>query len=155
MLADVLVGARAFISEQLGVFVRNDGHDVEERPRDDDLALIGKPHDPLRDVDAVANDVRVAVDVADQLDRPEVDPDAQRQRFFARFPAGTGVGTLHHVAKVHGDEQGVFRVAQKTERGTVAGIQDQPLVRGNVRKGGRKQRGKAILEHDLLGYGPL
>ena len=98
--AYVLVGARTFVLEQARVIARQAGDHLVERARNEQLVGHREAHDALRDVDAVADHVDLAVDVTHQAHRAQVDAESHRQ------------GACR-VAKRHRREQRVFRVAEK------------------------------------------
>src|SRR5207302_9754563 len=74
VLAHVLVGALAFVPEQGLVISRQARHDLVERTRHEQLPGTREAHDALRNVDAVADDVHLIVQVFYQPHRAEVHP---------------------------------------------------------------------------------
>ena len=145
VLAHVLVGARALVVEQLPVVLGQAGHHLVEGARHQDLAGLGEAHHALRDVDAVADDVGLAVDVLDQPDRAEVDADAHLQLRPGRLRP------LQRLAQREAHEQRVLRVAEEGERRAVAGVEDDAVVGRDVRQRLGQQRVQPLLVEDLLG----
>ena len=72
VFADMFILTHAIVAEQAIIIVRQWTDDFKERARDQDLVGLGKTHDSLRDIDAVAERVQVAVDVPHQFHRPQV-----------------------------------------------------------------------------------
>jgi hypothetical protein len=122
VLAHVLVAVRAHVLEELGVVGGEPRHDLVVGTGDEDLVRLGEAHDPLGHVDAVADDVAVPVDVADDAHRSQVDPEAQPQAVLGRLD--------HPAAEAVGGEERILGVAQEAERGAVAGIEDDRSAAG-------------------------
>src|SRR5262249_43129622 len=101
MLTHVFVGARSLICEELRVVFRNAGHDLEVRARNQHLPAAGEAHNALGDVDAVADDIGLSVDVRHQAHWTEVDADAH-------FNAGVGSFSRQgeRLREADGNEQG-------------------------------------------------
>ena len=119
MLAHMLVGACPLMVKKARVVARQARHDLEERARHEQLSGPGEAHDALRDVDAVADDVELAVQVLHQPHRAEVDTQAHGERAGA-------------VAHRHRGKERVFRVPHEGHRGAVAGIEDDAVARGHL-----------------------
>src|SRR5260221_553484 len=66
MLAHMLVGARAFVFEELGVLIGDHRHHIVIGARHDDLAGMGETHDALRDIDAGADDIGLRASIPKQ-----------------------------------------------------------------------------------------
>src|SRR5438309_2300628 len=79
VLAYMFVGARSFVREELRRFFGEPRHDFEVRSRNQNLPGFGEAHDALRDVDAIADDVRLAVDVLDEAHRTQIDAHARTE----------------------------------------------------------------------------
>src|SRR5207248_3693937 len=91
-------------------------HDLIEGARHQKLALLREGHHTLRDVDAVADDIVLAVDVLRQIYRPEVDSHAHRQ-------------LADVVEDGDGGEQRPLRIVEERDGGAVAGIDEHALAR--------------------------
>ena len=149
MFANMFVGAHAGARKQRRVFIGHDRDDVEIGARHRNLIEIGKTHDALRNVDAVAEDIGLAVDIARQFDRAEIDALAQLQFALTGFEAGRFLPD--QIAHFHADKQRVFRVAQKTQRRAITGIEDEALIGGNIPGRFAQKRVKTVFEFGLLG----
>ena len=77
VLADVLVGARALVGEHARIVFGDARDHLVVRARNQHLRWLREAHHALGNVDAVADDVRLAVDVAHQSHRPQVDAGAR------------------------------------------------------------------------------
>ena len=160
MLTDVFVGAGALVLEELGVFVGNDRDNIKVRARYNDLPGSCEGHDALCDIDTVADDIRVAVDIAQQLYRPKVDTNANRERTlradFDIFRCGAsgqseiGVGALQKFPHMHANEEGVLRVTEKAHRRTIPGIENDALLQRDIGERIGEHRREAVLEQNLL-----
>ena len=160
MLTDVFVGAGALVLEELGVFVGNDRDNIKVRARYHDLPGACEGHDALCNINTVADDIRVAVDVAQQLYRPKVDTNANRQRTLRAdidiFLCGVcrqskvGVGALQKFPHMHANEEGVLRVTEKAHRRTIAGIENDALLERDISQRIGEHRREAVLEQNLL-----
>src|SRR5438034_1262199 len=114
--------------------------------RHEDLAGFGEAHDALRDVDPVADDVGLAVDVLDEPHRSEVDADANLQlRAAGDVLAGNGI------AEAHSSEQGVFGVSEKAHGRAVPGVEDDAVVGGDAGDRLGQNGVEACLQRYLLG----
>ena len=76
-LPDVRGRMDAQVLEEPGVLLGQAGHDLVVGARDQDLVGLGEAHDPLGDVDPVAEHVGLAVDVLHDPERAEVDADPE------------------------------------------------------------------------------
>ena len=104
---------------------------------------VGEAHHPLGDVDAVAEDVRPPVDIRHDLDRPEVDADAQREIRIVVL----GDRDLQTV----GHEQRVLRVAREADRGTVPGVENDAIGLRDVLERLGEQVVEPALHRELAG----
>jgi hypothetical protein len=132
VLAHVLVGARALVAEELGVLAGEVRHHVVVRARDHDLAGTREAHDALRDVDAVADDVRVPVDVLHELHRAQVDPHAHRVVARCLDHGGGHPFADHRLAQRQRHEERVFRIAEEADRRAITRVEDDAVVDGDV-----------------------
>src|SRR6185369_2421616 len=69
VFANVLVGARTLVVEELGIALRNVQHDLVVGARNQDLSRLCKSHDTLSDIDAITDDIGLAVEIANQSNR--------------------------------------------------------------------------------------
>jgi hypothetical protein len=111
----MLVLQHADAHEETLVVLGDARHDFEVAVRDQQLPGLGEAHDALRDVDAVADDVGLVVEIAHQAHRPEVD--AETHRHAARA-----------FAHRHPDDHRVLRIAEEHHRRAVAGIDDHAVA---------------------------
>ena len=146
MLAHVLVGARSLVLEELRVRVGQAGHHFVVGASHQDLVGLGEGHDPLRHVDAVADDVGLPVQVLDQLYRPEVDADPHLQRDGSALR-----GRCYGVPQRDANEQRILGIADKTDRRAVAGVENDAIVRGDILERLGEQRVELLFEPDLFG----
>ena len=134
----MLVGAAADRLEERGVLSRQELHRVVEGARDEQLPRLRERHDALRDVDAVADHVLLAVDVAADVHRAEVDAHAHRQL----------AGVIEH--RERGEER-ALGVAEERDRRAVAGVDDHALARIDIGERRGEEVVEALLHLDLVG----
>src|SRR5712691_1387988 len=146
VLAHVFVGLGSLVMEQFPVVLGQARHHVVIGARDEDLPRLGEAHDALRDVDSVADDVGLAVDVLDEPHRPQIDPDANLQAW------GTGDVLIGNgVAQAHAREQGIFGIPEKAHGRPVPGVEDDAVVGGDARDRLAQNSVEPFLQRDLLG----
>ncbi len=126
VLADVLVPVQSRVLEQLGVLLRQPRDHLVERPRHQDLVGGREARHPLRHVDAVADHVAVAVEVAYHAAGTEIDADAN---------LGPGARViLDRLPQVGGREERILRITEAAQRRPVARVEGQPVRLGDVRQ---------------------
>src|SRR5882762_6758702 len=146
VLAHVFVGLGSLVMEQFSVVLGQARHHVVIGARDEDLPRLGEAHDALRDVDSIADDVGLAVDVLDEPHRPQIDPDANLQAWRAGdVLIGNGI------AQAHAREQGIFGIPEKAHGRPVPGVEDDAVVGGDARDRLAQDGIEPFLQRDLLG----
>ena len=105
----------------------------------------GKAHDALGHIDAIADQIRLIVDVLQKFHRAEVDSHADMEvgcRFILII--------LEGIPEAHGHKKGIFRVAKEAYGRAVARVQDDPVADGDVFDGLRKEDIEAFLDPNLI-----
>jgi hypothetical protein len=69
MLTHMFVGTRPLIMEHPGVLIGKSGYGIEIRTGHQNLTGICKSHHALRDIDAIADDIGLTIDIPHQTDR--------------------------------------------------------------------------------------
>ena len=115
------------------------------------MGRMRKTHDALRNINAVADNIGLAVDISNQFYRSQINTDAEAELIRNGSFIGINQRALQKITHMHADKQRVFGVAQKADCGTITGIQNNSLVNGHVLQCFRKDCGEAIFHRDLFG----
>jgi hypothetical protein len=148
VLAHIPVGARSLVVEDLPVLVGDARDHVVEGTRHDDLSGIREAADLLRDVEPVADDLRMAVHVERDAQRPEVDADAHRAALVVRAELRRGV--VHRVAELQADDERLLGVAEEADRGAVTGVEDDAVLGGDLAQRLHQELVERLLDLALL-----
>ena len=105
----------------------------------------GKAHDALGHIDAVADQIRLIVDVLQKFYRAEVDSHADLE-VECRFV----LIILEGIPEAHGHKKGILRIAKEANGRSVARVQDDPVADGDVLDGLGKEGIEVFLDPNLL-----
>jgi hypothetical protein len=101
-------------------------------------------HYTLSDVDAIADDVGLAVEIPNQSNRAQIDANARRQ--MGRI----AVFRRKRFAQAHRHKKGILGITEEVDGYAVASVEDDAVVLGNVANRFRNQRVEPILQLNLF-----